>query len=80
MCDDVDLRTFTENLAYLHLVLNNSRNVPSDELLVTNLVRAGQVCSLEARYQFLVGAGRELARLLGSDLMRLDGVLRRIKP
>ena len=34
----------------------------------------------EARRDFLVEAGRELARLLAMDLQRLDGLLRRIRP
>jgi hypothetical protein len=32
------------------------------------------------RRDFLVKAGRELVRLLDSDLVRLDFILRRIKP
>lgn len=80
VCGQTDLRAFTENLTYLHLILTNSQNVPADELLVTNLVRAGEARPPEAQYQFLLAAGRKLARILSADLIRLDGVLRRIKP
>ncbi|MCP4409517.1 MAG: hypothetical protein GY807_17555 [Gammaproteobacteria bacterium] len=73
------MRTFTAGLNYLRLILNATQ-VPTDELLVTNLVRAGIARTPEARYRFLVEAGRELAHLLGHDLVRLDGVLRRIRP
>ncbi len=79
VCDEAELRTFTAGLNYLRLILNATQ-IPTDELLVTNLVRAGIARAPEARYRFLVEAGRELARLLGHDLVRLDGVLRRIRP
>jgi hypothetical protein len=79
LCDDADMRTFTKQLDYLRLVLN-ALQIPSDELLIANLRRAAAVRSPETRRQFLLEAGRELARLLSFDLVRLEGILRRIKP
>jgi len=79
MGSDNDLRAFTGQLDYLRLVLNASQ-IPADELLTANLLRAAAVQPLESRRRFLVSAGRELARLLNYDLVRLDGILRRIKP
>jgi len=79
LCDDADIRAFTQNLDYLRLVLNASQ-IPAEEVLVTNLRRAAQARPLETRRRFLITAGRELARLLNSDLVRLDGILRRITP
>lgn len=79
LCDEADIRAFTQGLDYLRLVLNAAQ-IPSDELLIANLNRAAAVRSLETRRQFLLDAGRELARLLSFDLVRLDGILRRIKP
>jgi hypothetical protein len=79
LCDDDDIRTFTGQLDYLRLVLN-ALQIPSDELLIANLRRAAAVRSPETRRQFLLAAGRELARLLSFDLVRLEGILRRIKP
>lgn len=79
LCDEADIRAFTQGFDYLRLVLNAAQ-IPSDELLIANLSRAAAVRPLETRRQFLLDAGRELARLLSFDLVRLDGILRRIKP
>jgi hypothetical protein len=79
LCDEVDMRAFTGHLEYLRLVLN-APQIPSDELLIANLGRAAAIRPPETRRQFLLEAGRELARLLSFDLVRLEGILRRIKP
>ena len=79
MCDDEDIRAFTNHLDYLRLTLNSAQ-IPADELVIANLRRAAQVRSPETQRQFLVRAGRELARLLSADLIRLDNILRRIRP
>lgn len=79
MGNDQDIRAFTEQLDYLRLVLNAAQ-IPADELLIANLSRAAAAHPAEKRRQFLLNAGRELARLLSFDLVRLDGILRRIKP
>jgi len=74
-----DLAAFTQQWDYLRLVLS-ANHLPADELLIANLQRAAQAQPLASRRKFLVEAGRELARLLSFDLVRLDGILRRIKP
>jgi hypothetical protein len=79
MCDEADIRAFTQRLDYLRLVLNAGQ-IPADELLVAHLQQAAATYSDEARNRFLLGVGRELARLLSFDLVRLDGILQRIKP
>jgi len=79
LCPDQDIRAFTGQLDYLRLVLN-APQVPADELLIAHLRRAAAAHPPESRHQFLVEAGRELARLLSFDMVRLDGILRRIKP
>jgi hypothetical protein len=85
-CDETALRKFTatdqENafrLDYIRLVLNAAQ-VPADELLVANLTQIAAAYPFELRRKFLTDTGRELARLLSYDLVRLDGILRRIKP
>jgi hypothetical protein len=85
-CDETARRKFTgtepENvfrLDYIRLVLNAAQ-VPADELLVANLTQMAAAHPPELRPKFLTAAGRELARLLSFDLVRLDGILRRIKP
>jgi hypothetical protein len=79
LCDEADMQAFTKNLDYLRLVLNAAQ-IPADEVLIANLRRAAAACPPETRHQFSVKAGRELARLLNSDLVRLDSILRRIRP
>ena len=79
MGDEADIRAFTQRLDYLRLVLNAGQ-IPADELLVAHLRQAAATYSGESRHRFLLGVGRELARLLSFDLVRLDGILQRIKP
>jgi hypothetical protein len=79
MCNEADIRAFTQQLDYISLVLNVAQ-IPADELLIANLHRAAAARPPETRRQFLLNAGRELARLLNFDMVRLDGILRRIKP
>jgi hypothetical protein len=79
LCDDADLQTFTASLDYFRLVLN-APQIPADEVLITNLRRVALAYPPDQRYPFLLKAGRELARLLNFDLVRLDSILRRIKP
>lgn len=78
VCDQAQLRAFTARLDYLPLVLNASQ-VPADELLAAHLCRAAAARSPAARHPFLVTAGRELARRLSSDLLRLETILERLR-
>lgn len=77
-CAPDDLVAFTECFDYFRLVLDN-RDLPADELLAANLRYAAGARGAGGR-NFMVDAGRELARLLAVDLSRLDGLLRRIRP
>lgn len=79
VCTDSELRSFSARLDYLRLILNASQ-VPVDELLVTHLRRIAAAQPPEVRPQFLLGAGRWLARWLNNDLLRLEALLRRIRP
>jgi hypothetical protein len=77
-CPPDELKSFTERFDYFRLVLD-SRDLPADELLAANLRYAAETRDAGGR-DFLVEAGRELARLLAADLGRLDAILRRIRP
>ena len=77
-CTSDELVAFTGKFDYFRLVLDN-RDLPADELLAANLRSAAQARG-GAGEDFLVSAGRELARLLAMDLYRLDAILRRIRP
>ena len=76
-CASGELIDFTGQFDYFRLVLDN-RDLPADELLAANLRYAAGAREMGGR-DFLVDAGRELARLLAADLPRLDAILRRIR-
>jgi hypothetical protein len=78
LCTDEEVRAFTARFDYFRLVLE-ARQAPTDELLVAS-VRTAAAARLEhERQPFLVEAGRELARLLAGDPLRLEGLLRRLQ-
>jgi hypothetical protein len=76
-CGADELVAFTQRFDYFRLVLDN-RDLPTDELLAANLRYAAEARDAGGR-DFLIDAGRELARLLALDLPRLDAALRRIR-
>jgi hypothetical protein len=77
-CASDELVAFTERFDYFRLVLDN-RDLPCDELIAASLRAAAEARQAQG-YGFLVEAGRELARLLALDPVRLDAVLRRLRP
>jgi hypothetical protein len=78
-CSDAEILGFTERLDYLPLILE-SKDAPVDPLIAISLLRAAEARPKEDRGYFLRGAGRELARLLGADLPRLERLLKQIRP
>jgi len=78
-CDSSEICDFTKRLDFLRLILNSP--VPmGDELIATSVLSAAACRPVEERERFLREAGRELARLMGRDLARLENLLRRIRP
>ena len=77
-CTEDEVRTFTSRLDYFQLVLG-ARQVPIDELLVASIRNAAAARTKSEGEMFLVSAGRELARLLAGDPLRLEGLLRRLR-
>lgn len=77
-CPPEEVVAFTARFDYFRLVLA-APEVPADELLAANLQVAAAARPPQQREAFLVEAGRELARLLAGDLLRLDGLLRRLR-
>jgi len=73
-----DAVNFTTQLHFLQTILN-APQLPVDELLATALRISAQVRSAGEREQFLLQAGRELARLLAQDLTRLENILRGLR-
>jgi hypothetical protein len=77
ICTDEEVRAFTARLDFIRLLLH-SREIPADELLVSCLRLAARARPQGERRQFLLDSGRELARLMGSDLVRLETLLNRL--
>lgn len=77
-CTDDEVRAFTSRFDYFRLVLD-AREVPADELLAASLRIAAAARPESERTAFLTEAGRELARLLAGDPVRLEGLLRRLQ-
>ena len=77
-CSSEEIVRFTERLEYLRLILK-TRQIPTDELLIANLIQAATHYAPERRRTFLMGAAREISRQLSGDLIRLDGILRQIR-
>jgi hypothetical protein len=77
-CTDEEVRAFTTRFDYFRLVLE-AREAPADELLAASLRIAAAAQPEGERETFLIDAGRELARLLAGDPMRLEGLLHRLQ-
>ena len=78
-CTPDEVIAFTREFTFLRTILN-AKDAPADELIAASLRLAAAARSESERRAFLLGAGRELARLLSVDPVRLEGILRRIKP
>lgn len=77
-CTDEEVQAFTSRFGYFRLILE-SREMPTDELLAASLRVAAAARAESERAPFLIEAGRELARLLAGDPVRLEGLLRRLQ-
>lgn len=78
-CTPDEVTAFTRQFTFLRTILN-AQDAPADELVAACLRLASASRPELERRTFLLDAGRELARLLSSDPVRLEGILRRIKP
>ena len=76
-CGADDLRNFTQRLEFLPLLLQGQPPL-ADEVTAAFLRQAAAAHSDSE--SFLIAAGQEVARLLGSDLRRLNSLLRRLRP
>ena len=78
-CTPDEAIAFTHEFTFLRTILN-AKDAPADELIAASLRTAAAARPEGERRAFLLDAGRELARLLSVDPVRLEGILRRIKP
>ena len=74
-CPEEETREFSGSLHFLPLLLAVQTGSPDD--VAAAFLRGASRSYADPR-AFLVGAGRELASLLGGDLQRLNGILRRL--
>lgn len=78
-CNGAEQSRFTEEHDWIRILLA-SNPLTADQVVVAALRLARDArSSNDERRQYLVGAGRELAKLLSLDLARLDGILRQLR-
>jgi len=78
-CTSGEVIAFTQQFTFLRTILD-ARDAPADELVAASLRLAAAARPESERRAFLLSAGRELARLLSADPVKLEGILRRIRP
>ncbi len=78
-CNNDEIIRFTSDFTFFRTVLD-ARDARPDELLAACLRTAAAARGPQQGREFLVRAGRELSRLLAFDAVRLEGLLRRMKP
>lgn len=78
-CNGAEIIRFTERHDWLRLLLP-AFGAPMDQVIIAALRAAAEArpTGIE-KEQYLVGAGRELAKLLALDLSRLDGILTQLR-
>ncbi|MGH2544352.1 MAG: hypothetical protein ACRDIB_16290, partial [Ardenticatenaceae bacterium] len=74
-CSEDELREFTGSLEFLPTLLDTP--VTSLDEVIIPFLRMASAAHPDPR-QFLVGAGKQLAVLMGGQLQRLNNVLRRL--
>jgi len=78
VCNAAEVVRFTERHDWLRLVLS-APDAPAEQLIGAAVRHAVASRPPDRRDIYLVSAGRELARLLAKDLVRLDGILRQLR-
>ncbi len=76
-CEPEEVRGFTRSLDFLSLLVNARILVPVDEV-AGSCLRYASLTHTDP-HEFLVKAGKELARLLSNDINRLNSLLKRLR-
>ena len=76
-CDRTEIKDFSSSFGFINILLTSVLEVPPEELTAAALRQMSQ--AHDDKRTFLVGAGKELARLLSADYARLKVVLERLK-
>lgn len=77
ICQLEEVQGFAQSLDFLSLVIDARLSVSVDEVVAACLRRFSR--AYPDSHAFLVKAGKELARLLGGDALRLNSVLKRLR-
>ncbi len=77
ICSLDEVKNFSQSFDFLSLLIGTNLMVPLDEVIAAAIRYFSNAHS--DRHRFLVKAGKELALLLGSELNRLNSILRRIR-
>lgn len=82
VCSPAEVRQFGQRLDFLRTVLG-AADAPADELVAAALRQAAAAVAAQGdadqARRYLENAGRELARLLSRDPVRLNGILQRMR-
>jgi len=78
ICNAAEIVRFTGGHEWLRSVLT-APDAPVDHLIATALLRAAAARPPGDSDAYLISAGRELARLLSVDVVRLEGILRLLR-
>jgi hypothetical protein len=78
-CNSAEVVRFTARHDWLSALLG-APDIAADALIAAALRAAAQARPPDQRGPYLVAAGRELARLLAQDPIRLDAILRQLAP
>lgn len=76
-CSPDEVVSFTDRFDFLQTIITAGIRGPVDELIAACIRCAAQARAGDRA--FLVSAGKELATLLGCEVSRLNGILRRIR-
>ncbi len=77
-CSNDEIKAFSEDLAFLSMLLNYNTDVSSEELISAVIRQCAD--AQENKLAFLERAGQELARLLNKDYQKLRLILDMIRP
>lgn len=79
LCDAEELVIFGSELTYIQLILENGEDLHTEQLLAAIIKLITAHLPDKDRYPYLVKAGREITRLLGGDVRRIENVLGLLK-
>jgi hypothetical protein len=77
LCPPEEVDEFSRSFTFLNILLNAVGPIPVEELIFATLKQMGRV--RDDSRAFFVAAGKELAKLLSSNITRLKNILEKLK-